>query len=133
MKDLFKETLELLVKHAYKIRYVPHEVIEDYNATYNVIFEDKHIVTNAARELNIPPNEIWISEMWRSYEKYILFHELREIYHRANGMSVDDAHEKAMQESLSLWDHDPLFKKMIREIKNMDSKTAKKRVNKGFP
>jgi competence protein ComEA len=84
----------LLVKHGYRVRYVPHEVIEDYNATYNVTFEDKHIVTNAARELNIPLNEIWISEMWRSYEKYILFHELREIYHRANGMSANEALKK---------------------------------------
>ncbi|MBO3753263.1 MAG: hypothetical protein FGF53_00040 [Candidatus Brockarchaeota archaeon] len=71
-KDLFEDTLKMLVKHAYKVRYVPHEVIEDYNATYNVIFKDKHIVTNAARELKIPLNEIWISEMWKSYEKYII-------------------------------------------------------------
>ncbi|MBO3842255.1 MAG: hypothetical protein FGF48_07560 [Candidatus Brockarchaeota archaeon] len=126
-KDLFEDTFKMLVKHAYKVRYVPHEVIEDYNATYNVIFKDKHIVTNAARELKIPLNEIWISEMWKSYEKYILFHELREIYHRANGMGAKEAHEKAVQESLSLCRHDSLFKKMIREIQNMDSKTAEKK------
>ncbi|MFZ0966528.1 MAG: hypothetical protein WAN82_07890 [Candidatus Bathyarchaeia archaeon] len=38
-KNLFTETMKLLTKHAYEIRYVPHEVIEDYNATYNVVCE----------------------------------------------------------------------------------------------
>jgi hypothetical protein len=71
--------MKLFVEHAYKVRYVPHEVIEDYNATYNVIFENKHITTNAAKKLNIPLNEIWISEMWQHYETYIVFHELRDI------------------------------------------------------
>lgn len=66
--------MRLLVKHDYKIRYVPHEVIEDYNATYNVTLKDKHITTNAAKKLGIPLNEIWISELWKPYEKYILFH-----------------------------------------------------------
>lgn len=70
---------------------------------------------------------MWISEMWRSYEKYILSHELREIYHRANGMSTNEAHEKAVQESLSLWRHDPLFKKTVRENQNMDSKNRREK------
>lgn len=95
--DLFEETIKMLKEHAYRIRYVPHEIIEDYNATYNVLFQNKPVTTNAAKELNIPLNEIWISEMWRSYEKYIVFHELREIYYRANGFSREEAHEKAIK------------------------------------
>ncbi|MEM2202643.1 MAG: hypothetical protein QW595_03310 [Candidatus Bathyarchaeia archaeon] len=100
---------------------------EDYNAAYNVSFRNKHVTTNAAKKLNIPLNEIWISEMWRPYEKYIVFHELREIYYRANGFSRDEAHEKAIQDSFSLWKKDTLFHKMIKEIEEMDQKTAEKK------
>lgn len=62
-KNMFEETMELLTKYAYRICYVPHEVIEDYNATYNVICKNKHITTNAAKKLGIPLNEIWISKL----------------------------------------------------------------------
>jgi len=63
--NLFEETEKLLTKYAYKVIYVPHEVIEDHNATYNVIYDNKMITTNAAKQLSIPLNEIWISEMWK--------------------------------------------------------------------
>jgi competence protein ComEA len=126
-RKLFEETMRLFVENAYKVRYVPHEVIEDYNATYNVIFENKHITTNAAKKLNIPLNEIWISEMWQHYEKYIVFHELREIYYRAQGVSRDKAHEKAVEDGFSLWEKDSLFHKMIRDIEEIDRKTAEKK------
>ena len=129
-KGLFEETMKLLTKHCYKVCYVPHEVIEDYNATYNVIFDSKHITTNAAKKLKIPLNEIWVSEMWKPYEIYIIFHELREIYYRASGISRDNAHEKAIQDALSLWGDDPSFQKMVKEIEEMDRKTAEKKRNK---
>jgi len=124
---MFKETMKLLRKHAYKVRYVPHETIEDYNATYNAICENRHIITGAAKELRVPLNEIWISEMWRPYEKYILFHELREIYYSAEGLSRDEAHEKALQDGSILWENDALLQKMIKEITEMDQKTAEKK------
>jgi competence protein ComEA len=124
---IFKETMKLLRIYAYKVRYVPHETIEDYNAAYNVICENKHITTGAAKELGIPLNEIWISEMWRPYEKYILFHELREIYYRAKEIGRDEAHEKAIQDGFVLWKNDPLLQKLIKEIKEMDRKTAEKK------
>jgi len=126
-QNLLEETMKLLNKYGYKIHYVPHEVIEDYNATYNVNFENKHVTTNASKKLGIPLNEIWISEMWKPYEKYIIFHELREIYYRAKGFSRDDAHEKAIQDGFSLWQNDRLFQKMIRDIEKMDRKTAEKK------
>ena len=62
---MFEETEKLLTKYAYKVIYVPHEVIEDHNATYNVIYDNKMITTKAAKQLSIPLNEIWISEMWK--------------------------------------------------------------------
>jgi competence protein ComEA len=124
---IFKETMKLLKENAYKVRYVPHETIEDYNATYNVICENKHVTTGAAKELGIPLNEIWISELWKPYEKYILFHELREVYYRARGISRDEAHEKAMQDGFLVWENDLLLQKLVKEIKRMDRKTAEKK------
>ncbi len=47
--NLFEETMSLLIEHGYKVRYVSHELIEDYNAIYNVTFKNKHITTNAAK------------------------------------------------------------------------------------
>jgi len=126
-KNLLEETEKFLSNHAYRIVYVPHEVIEDYNATYNVICEGKPITTNAAKQLDIPLNEIWISEKWKPYAKYIIFHELREIYYRAKGFERDDAHEKAIEDQLALWRNDRLFLKMVRDMEEMDRKTAEKK------
>jgi competence protein ComEA len=89
--------------------------------------EDKLITTNAAKELDIPLNEIWISEKWKPYTKYIVFHELREICYRAKGFERDDAHEKAIEDQLTLWRDDRLFLEMIRDMEDMDRKTAEKK------
>jgi len=64
--------MKLLAEQAYTVRYVPHKVIEGYNAAYNVLFNGKRVTTNAAKGLGIPLNEIWIAEMRQPYEKYIL-------------------------------------------------------------
>jgi len=125
--NLLEETEKFLSNCAYKIVYVPHEVIEDYNATYNVMCEDKLITTNAAKELDIPLNEIWISEKWKPYAKYIIFHELGEIHYRATGFERDNAHEKAIEDQLILWKNDQLFLEMVRDMKEMDRKTAEKK------
>ena len=71
----------------YTVRYVPHKAIRDYNATYNVEYIGQHVITNAAKSLRIPLNEVWISRKWRPYEKYILFHELREIHYTAKELN----------------------------------------------
>ncbi len=47
-----------LARLAWVVRYVPHEVMEDYNATYNVEYKGKEITTHAAVELGIPRGEI---------------------------------------------------------------------------
>ncbi len=80
------------IKLGYKVEYVPHEVIKDYNACYNVIYKGKHIKPPTADKLGIPLNEIWISEKWKKYEKYILYCELAEIKFRAQGYNVEEAH-----------------------------------------
>jgi hypothetical protein len=114
-------------KLGYIIRYVRHEVIADYIATYNVESSGKHIVTNAAKNLKIPFNEIWISEMWRPYEEYILFHELRQIHYRGKGLDPKNAHEKTIEDQLKRWKDEAEFRRMVAEIKEMDEKTAKKK------
>jgi len=82
-------------KFEWKVRYVPHEIIEDYNACYKVVYHDKVIYPPAANKLGIPLNEIWLSERLREYEDYVLFHELREIQYRYQGYNVREAHLKA--------------------------------------
>lgn len=111
----------------YLVRYVPHKVIADYNATYNVEYNGQHIITNAAKNLQIPLNEIWISEMWRPHEKYILFHELREILYRGKGYDSKTAHQKAVDDQIERWEDDAQFTRMVAEIRKMDEKTAKKK------
>jgi len=109
----------------FALRYVPHKVIADYNATYNVEYMGQHVITDAARRLRVPLNEIWISEMWRPYEEFILFHELREIHYRGNGLDPRAAHEKAIEDTPKRWKDDTLFQRMVEEIKKMDEETAK--------
>lgn len=131
-KKMLEETEKMLSKYAYRVVYVPHEVIEDYNATYNVICEDQLITTNAAKKLGIPINEIWVSDKWKPYAKYIIFHELREIYYRAKGFERDKAHEKAIKDEYMLWKNDRLWLKGRREVEEMDKKTAEKKRNLKF-
>jgi competence protein ComEA len=111
----------------YIVRYVPHKVIADYNATYNVEYKGQHIITGAAKKLRIPLNQIWISEVWKPYEEYILFHELREIHHRRSGLNPKQAHEKAIEDTPERWKENPEFHRMVAEIKKMDAITAKKK------
>lgn len=111
----------------YIVKYVPHRVMADYNATYNAEYEGRHIIAGAAKKLEVPLNEIWISELWKSYEEYILFHELREIHHRRNGLNPKHAHEKAIEDTPEKWKKNPKFQRMVAEIKKMDAITAKKK------
>ena len=126
-KSLFEDTMRLLSENGYRVKYVPHKLIEDYNAAYNVMCGGKLITTGAAEELGILLNEIWIDEMWKPYERFILFRELREIHYKAEGVCRDEAHEKAVQDASYLWENDPLWQKMLTDIAEMDRKTAEKR------
>ncbi len=111
-------------KLGWRIKYVPHNVIEDYNATYNVEYEGINVVTDAAKELGIPLNEIWISELWKPYEKYLLYHEVREIQHQAAGFAPAEAHEKALRDGRTYWKDDSLYREFLRKLKAMDRETA---------
>jgi len=100
----------------YRVRYVPHEIIKEHNACYNVIYNGKHIKPPAADKLGIPLNEIWISEKWRKYEKYILYHELAEIKFRAQGYNVEEAHILAEMSCIRLWRNNPHWREFIVEL-----------------
>ncbi|MCF7891280.1 helix-hairpin-helix domain-containing protein [Candidatus Bipolaricaulota bacterium] len=69
----------------------------------------------AADDLGIPLNEIWISDKPEEFEKYILYHEIREIKHRAKGHDVSTAHEKAVEDE-KVFEGDPEWEKLRREI-----------------
>jgi competence protein ComEA len=129
-KSMFEETMEMLSKKGYRIVYVPHTIMEDYNATYNVMCEGRHVVAGAAKKLGIPLGEIWISELWKRYERFIVFHELREIRYRAEGSARDKAHERAGQDGKSLWGDDPLWVQMVVDIEEMDRRTKKRKRGK---
>ena len=100
----------------YKVRFVPHEVIADHIACYRVRYRGKEICPSAAAKLGIPLNEIWISELFRPYARYILFHELVEIRHRARGLAPREAHERALREEEERFRGDPQWEKLRREI-----------------
>ncbi len=108
-----KEDLQRL---GYKVVYVPHEIIEDHIACYRVKYEGKLICPPAADKLGIPLNEIWISEVFRPYERYILYHELREIAYRADGHGVREAHKLAEQDEEKRWRGDHKWEELKREI-----------------
>ncbi len=91
----------------WRIRYVPHEVIRDYNACYRVTYKGKTIYPPAADKLGIPLNEIWLSELLKDYEEYVLFHELREILYRSQGYNVEEAHLRARIDEVIKFCNDP--------------------------
>lgn len=41
-------------KLGYIVKYVPHKIIADHNATYNVEYKGQHIATGASEKLKIP-------------------------------------------------------------------------------
>jgi len=116
-----KSVREEIERLGFKVIYVQHEVIEDYNACYRVEYKGKLIFPPAANKLDIPLNEIWISEKWREFEKYILYHELREIKYRAEGYAVERAHKLASRDANEKFRGDQNHESLRREI-NITSK-----------
>lgn len=99
----------------FDVIYIEPKEIEKYNACYRVEYRGQYIYPPAADELGIPMNEIWISERLKEFEKYILYHELQEIKHRARGLDVRTAHEKALEDE-KIFKGDPKWEELKREI-----------------
>lgn len=99
----------------FKIVYIEPAKIEKYNACYRVKYKGQKIYPPAADKLGIPMNEIWISEKLKDFEKYILYHELREIKYRAEGFDVKTAHKRAVKDE-KIFEGDPMWERRRREI-----------------
>lgn len=99
----------------YDVVYKPHEVMAKYNAFYRVEYDGEEIAPPAAREMGVPLNEVWLTELLRPYEKYVLHHELNEIQYRAEGYGVEEAHERAVADD-EVWAGDPKWEELQREI-----------------
>ncbi len=105
-----------LEKLGWRVRYVPHDVIEDHNACYRVMYRGKVIYPPAADRLGIPLNEIWLSEKLWEYEEYVLFHELREIQYRYRGYGVREAHLRARIDEALRFCSDPKWMRYFEEF-----------------
>ncbi len=99
----------------FDVIYIEPQEIEKYNACYRVEYRGQKIYPPAADELGITMDEIWISERLREFEKYILYHELQEIKHRARGLDVKTAHEKALEDE-KIFKGNPKWEELKREI-----------------
>jgi len=107
--------IEEIERRGWDVAYASHDVIREYNACYRVEYDGEPIYPPAADDLGIPVDEIWISERWRKYERFILFHEWREIEYRAAGHGVAEAHELAERDELALWRRNPRWRVMNAE------------------
>lgn len=112
MMNMFKIAEEL----GFVVKFIPHEIIKDYIACYNVVYNGKNIFPPAAMVLGIPKNEIWISDVFRDFAEYILFHEIQEIKHRAKGCDVDEAHLQALKDEEIKFKDDERWHRLKREI-----------------
>ncbi len=111
-RDVWKE----VEKENFAVKFIPHEKIKDYIACYRVIYNGREIYPPAALHLGIPRGEIWLSDAFKEYASYILFHEIQEIKHRAEGYGVDEAHHLALKDEERKFQDDEKWKKMKREI-----------------
>lgn len=102
-------------KLGYDIVYKPHEVMAAYNAFYHVEYDGQVVAPPAARRMDVPLNEVWLTEFLRPYERYVLHHELNEIKFRSQGYGVEEAHERAL-EADAVWEGDPKWDELWREI-----------------
>ena len=58
MVDVRHEAMRL----GYVVKYISHDIMKNYNACYNMVYNGKNIKTPAVDKLGIPLNEIWISK-----------------------------------------------------------------------
>ncbi len=112
MQSVFEE----IKKNGYTLRFIPHDEIKEYIACYHVIYNGKEIYPPAAVRLGIPWGEIWLSDAFKDFADCILFHELQEIKHRAEGYGVDEAHLLALKDEEIECKNDEKWMKLKREI-----------------
>ncbi len=109
----------------YKILYKPHEEIAEHMAFYKVEYKGKVIAPPIVEKYDISLNEIWLSEKFKPYEKFVLYHELQEIKYRAKGYGVKESHHKASKDE-KIWKGDPKWEELRREINLVNRDLLKK-------
>lgn len=107
-----REEIESL---GYDVIYRDHEEVAEHMAFYKVEYDGKVIAPPIVEKYDISLNEIWLSEKFKPYERYVLYHELQEIKYRARGYGVKEAHLKA-EEDERVWEGDPRWEELRREI-----------------
>ena len=115
----------------FQVVYKPHRIMKDYNATYNVILDGKRITNPAGIKLGIPTGEIWISEKWKKYEDYILFHEIEEIIFRAKGYGIEEAHYLSEMKCIKKFRNDPKWREFVVELHISDVETVVDEIKSG--
>lgn len=93
-----KAIKEKIKRLGYEVLYVPHKLIGSRVACYNVMYDGREIFPKSAVTLEIPLNQIWISERYKDKEEAILFHELQEMKYRSLGYSERKAHLLAKED-----------------------------------
>ncbi len=82
----------------YKVVFVPHSLIGEHIACYNVVYKGRRYAPKAAAKLGIPLGQIWISDRWKRHAMKIAYHELQEIRYQNEGHSLKEAHERARKD-----------------------------------
>jgi len=95
-----------LAQHGVEVRLVPHEIISDHLACYNIALWGVRIRPRAARRLGIPSGQVWMSEALRPWRHFVLFHEVAEVIFRARGFHGLAGHQLAEEEELLRWHSD---------------------------
>lgn len=104
-----------LERLGYTIVYKPHRQVAAHMAFYKVKYKGKILKCNIVHKYDIPMNEIWLSENLKPYEKYILYHELKEIEYRAKGFGYERSHEKALKDE-KIWKGKEKWEELRKEI-----------------
>ena len=99
----------------YTLAYKPHRQIAKHMAFYNVQYNDQKIKCPISDHYGVPLNEIWLTEKFKPYEKYILYHELNEIKYRAEGLEPWEAHQKALEKD-KIWKDEEEWQHLQKEI-----------------
>ena len=117
------DPMEEIKRLDYEPIYKPHSQVADYMAFYKVKYDGEVIAPPIVEKFDIGLDEIWMTERLKSFEKYILHHELQEIKHRARGCGVSEAHEKALLDGEEVWGDEKGWQRLQREINLVTEET----------
>ena len=84
-------------------------------AFYRVEYEGKEVKCPVADVYGVPLNQIWLTEKFKPFEKYVLHHEFNEIKYMAEGVELWVAHLKALEDD-KVWENEERWREFRREI-----------------